>query len=109
MGSPKLVSDPIHHSKKERFVLTYQVDDMTCGRCAGHISAGIRAIDPAADLQVDLGRHAVLVRTVATAGASEAAIREAGYSPVATARSAETAPAAARSGCCCGSGAGRSA
>jgi hypothetical protein len=76
----------------------------------GRITAGIKAIDQAAEVRVDLGRHEVLVQSGAAAGAIEAAIREAGYTPVATTRSAAAAASAAvRSGCCCGSGAGRGA
>ena len=90
-------------------MLTYKVDDMTCGRCAGRITAAVRAIDPTADVRIDLGRHEVGVRTAADAGDIEASIRDAGYTPVAMAHSAETTPSAARTGCCCSGGARRQA
>lgn len=63
---------------------SYQVDDMNCGHCARSITAAIRAVDPDALVRLDLGRHEVYVRSIADADAIEAAIRDAGYTPVAT-------------------------
>jgi len=63
---------------------TYSIGDMTCGRCVGRITAGIRAVDPAAEVRGDVGAREVSVRSTAAADAIEAAIREAGYTPVTT-------------------------
>jgi len=86
---------------------TYSVEDMTCGHCVGHITAGIRAVDPAAEVRADLGTREVSVRSGAAGDAIEAAIREAGYTPVAKRGPVEAEPVEARSGGCCGSGAAR--
>ncbi|MFM1991660.1 MAG: hypothetical protein RJA99_4617 [Pseudomonadota bacterium] len=87
-------------------MFTFKINDMTCGHCVGSITAAVRSIDPAATVQVDLGRREAAVDTRATRAAVEAAIREAGYTPQSVGQTAAKAPVAA-SGCCCGSAARR--
>lgn len=71
-------------------MLTYRVDDMTCGHCASTITRAVRAVDRGARVQIDLAQHVVAVEpTEADARQVADAIAEAGYTPVAI----EAAPA----------------
>ena len=87
-------------------MISFRVDDMTCGHCVGSITKSIKAIDAGATVQIDLATHRVDIEPSAT-GALELgdAIKEAGYTPVAiaaTVGAAATAAAPARKGCRCG-------
>ena len=65
-------------------MLTYRVDDMTCGHCASTIAKAVRAIDAGAKVQVALSQHLVTVEpTEANAAELAKAITAAGYTPVA--------------------------
>ena len=66
-------------------MLTFQVNDMTCGHCVATITKAVEAVDAAASVQTDLGAHLVRVDSAQPAQAIEAAIRDAGYTPVAAA------------------------
>lgn len=57
------------------------VKDMTCGRCAQHVTAAIKALDAAAQISIDVGAHRVSVNTSAAPDAVMAAIEQAGYHP----------------------------
>lgn len=81
-------------------MLAFEVTDMTCGHCASTITKAVKAVDPAADVQVDLGRHLVSVSTAANAGAVQKAIADAGYTPAQVSTPTVAAPAAKRGGCC---------
>lgn len=85
-------------------MLTYRIDDMTCGRCASTITQAVRSVDAGAKVEVDLAQHLVRIEpTEAGAEALREAIADAGYTPAAV--QVADAPAAPRaSGCCCGSG-----
>lgn len=87
-------------------MVTFEVNDMTCGHCAGAIIKAIAFVDPVAKVQVDLASHRVHVEAAAaTAEVLRDAIKVAGYTPVAIAGvEAQPTPAAPRKGCCCGSG-----
>ena len=84
-------------------MITFRVDDMTCGHCVGAITQALKATDQNAEVRIDLSRHLVEIEP----GSSDAealgnAITGAGYTPVAVSASAPTgAPTAPRSGCCC--------
>ena len=84
-------------------MVTFEVQDMTCGHCVSRITKAVRAIDQGAQVTADLATHRVRIEPSGsdTTQLSDA-IREAGYTPVPIAE-AETAvrPAAPRSGCCC--------
>ena len=86
-------------------MITFQVNDMTCGHCVGQITKAVKAADPQAALQFDLASHQVQITPdTASAGVLTAAISAAGYTPVLarTQTGATPAPQAqARSGCCC--------
>jgi len=89
--------------RSEHTMLTYRVDDMTCGHCAATITKAVQAIDAGAKVQVDLARHLVRIDAARSmAAAVRDAIAEAGYSPVEVTGPAVTAAPAAARGCCCG-------
>jgi len=87
-------------------MISFQVNDMTCGHCVGAITRALQGADPAAGIQIDLSAHCVRINNAgASAATLAAAIKEAGYTPVVL-QSETNAPAAAparRGGCCCGS------
>jgi len=87
-------------------MITFQVDDMTCGHCVSTITKAVRAVDGGAKLQFDLATHQVVIEpTEAVAAELSDAIKEAGYTPVAVAaiaHPASTSVAPARKSCCCG-------
>ena len=84
-------------------MISFEVNDMTCGHCVGAITKVLKATDKDAEVRVDLSRHLVEIEP----GGSDAealgnAIIEAGYTPVALSTPAPTGgPTAQRSGCCC--------
>ena len=85
-------------------MVTFEVNDMTCGHCAGAIGKALAFVDPGATVHIDLAKHRVAIEpTAATAAVLDDAIRTAGFTPVAVA-GAEPVPAKAapRRGCCCG-------
>lgn len=63
-------------------MIVFQVNDMTCGHCAGVITKAVRDTDPAARVEVDLTAHRVTIEP-GLAGAEDLrqAIEEAGYTP----------------------------
>ena len=61
--------------------MEFEVKDMTCGRCAGHITKAVKDIDQSATVDVDLGQKRVTVVSDATPDELLHAISEAGYSP----------------------------
>ncbi len=64
-------------------MITFQVDDMSCGHCVAAITRAVKDADGKAQVQVDLGTHRVSIEPVAADGQALAnAIREAGYTPV---------------------------
>jgi copper chaperone len=84
-------------------MLTYRVDDMTCGHCASTITKAVRSVDSGAKVDVDLSQHLVRIEPTGVA-ANELlnVIAEAGYTPVQVAAEAAstTAPSTRRGGCC---------
>ena len=63
-------------------MIIFQVNDMTCGHCAGVITRAVRDTDPAARVEIDLAAHRVMIESAqADAGQLAAAIREEGYTP----------------------------
>lgn len=63
----------------------YSVPKMSCGHCAGTIDQAIKAIDPGADVIIDIQARQIAVRSGESAERIEQVIRSAGY---------ETAPVA---------------
>jgi copper chaperone len=78
-------------------MLHYQVHDMTCGHCVQAIARAVKGVDAGAEVKVDLATKSVDVASQAEDDAIANAIRDAGYTPVA---SAELASAALAPNCC---------
>ncbi|CAN7285642.1 heavy-metal-associated domain-containing protein [Polaromonas sp. LjRoot131] len=84
-------------------MLTFQVNDMTCGHCASTIAKAVAAVDKSARVEVDIPRKRVRVSGAASAADLTEAIQDAGYTP----QEVQAEPAAAArtaSGCGCGCG-----
>ena len=82
-------------------MLAFEVNDMTCGHCAGTITKAIQAADQEAKVSIDLSRHLVTIEPGSmNAQDLEDAIRQAGYSPVAVQAAAAATPTGSKS--CCG-------
>lgn len=64
-------------------MISFQVNDMTCGHCVSTITKALKAADKDAKVQIDLATHLVQVEPV-SADVEELAdaIKEAGYTPV---------------------------
>ncbi|MCC7701090.1 heavy-metal-associated domain-containing protein [Janthinobacterium sp. GW460P] len=62
-----------------------QVENMSCGHCVGSVTKAVQAIDPAAQVQIDLASKRVTVESSSALGTISAAIVEAGY-PVTSAQ-----------------------
>lgn len=89
-------------------MITFEVNDMTCGHCVSTITNAVRSVDKGAKVQIDLStRHVQIEPTEADAQRLRDVITEAGYTPVPVEAHAAPATAPARGGgCCCGSGSG---
>ena len=61
--------------------VTFQVEDMTCGHCAGRIKGGIEARLPGTTVTADPGSKRVSVLGSADHEAIKAAVTAAGYTP----------------------------
>ena len=83
-------------------MITFEVNDMTCGHCVSTITKALKATDKDAKVAIDLASHRVQVEPV-SADAEELAeaIKDAGYTPV-PAQAGPAAPGKA-GGSCCGS------
>ena len=86
-------------------MISFQVNDMTCGHCVKAITEAVKSADQGATVQIDLATHRLDIETDATDVTGLAkAIKEAGYTPIAVEGGSAlkaTAPAAKRGGCCC--------
>ncbi|MBT9596976.1 MAG: heavy-metal-associated domain-containing protein [Vitreoscilla sp.] len=83
-------------------MVTFEVNDMTCGHCVSTITKAIRGADKDAKVTVDLAQHLVMVEpTAADAQDLSDAITEAGYAPVLV-EAATMAAKPAKAGGCCG-------
>ncbi|MDA1117269.1 MAG: heavy-metal-associated domain-containing protein [Proteobacteria bacterium] len=82
-------------------MIELRVEGMTCGHCVSAVTRAVKAVDPEANVRVDLEAGRVHVDGRSSADALGKAIAEAGY-PASAA--GEQAPAAARAkgGCCAG-------
>lgn len=87
---------------REDAVTTFQVGDMTCIHCAGKVTYALAALDATASVEVELpGRRVRVTSSKASAAELQAAIAQAGYTPVLV---QDDAPSHAhRGGCGCGS------
>ncbi|HAN55916.1 MAG TPA: copper chaperone [Betaproteobacteria bacterium] len=62
-------------------MIEFQVNDMTCGHCAGVITKAVASIDAAAKVEIDIPTHRVRISGTDKQQAIEAAISDAGYTP----------------------------
>ena len=84
-------------------MITFEVNDMTCGHCVSTISKAVASVDDGARIQIDLPAHRVQIEpAAATAQQLSDAIRDAGYSPSVVDGTSPTSAATKRSGSCCG-------
>lgn len=64
-------------------MLSFEVQDMTCGHCASAINRAVIALDAGARVEIDLPTRRVRVEpTEADAAELLEAIQEAGYTPI---------------------------
>ena len=85
-------------------MVTFQVNDMTCGHCASAISRALAAVDNKARLDVRMQQKLVRVESTLSAAELAEAIQNAGYTPQEV-RPESAQPAAPRAGGCgCGCG-----
>lgn len=85
-------------------MIAFEVDDMTCGHCAGTITKAVHAVDGHAEVRIDLARHLVTIGTShADANEFRAAIANAGYTPVDVNATTSGEQVARTAGGCCGS------
>jgi copper chaperone len=88
------------HDFKEPVMLTFQVNDMSCGHCVRAIKNAVRELDAGASVDVDLGRHLVRVQSDSLDAARvHTALARAGYCPDEVAATRAPSPASAD---CCG-------
>lgn len=86
----------------ESAMISFSVNDMTCGHCVSTITKALMAVDKDAKVQIDLATHLVRVEPAAAdAEALADAIKEAGYTPVPV-QAADVAVVPAKAGGCCG-------
>lgn len=63
-------------------MITFHVNDMTCGHCASVIKKALKTIDDEAEVTIDLDRHVVSVDSAqSTIEEIRNAIADAGYTP----------------------------
>ncbi|WP_062236742.1 heavy-metal-associated domain-containing protein [Aureimonas sp. N4] len=60
-------------------MLKLKVEKMSCGHCASSVTKAIKAVDPAAEVSVDLGSGLVIVDTSAGDDVVGSAVTTAGY------------------------------
>jgi len=71
---------PIAQDNKEETMTTFNVKDMTCGMCVKHVTKAVQAVEPNADVKVDLATGKVEVSpTPKDPAALAKAITDAGY------------------------------
>lgn len=64
-------------------MIRFEVQDMSCGHCVSAITRAVKDVDAEARVQIDLASHRVEVEPGhADAAELQAAITEAGYTPV---------------------------
>jgi copper chaperone len=78
-------------------MVEFTIPEMSCGHCVGAITQALKAVDPAAQIDVTLADKKVRVQSTLERQALAQALSEAGYEPAAV--SVSTSPAR---GCGCG-------
>ncbi len=65
--------------------MRFQIDTMTCGACARRVTKAIETADPGAEVEIDLDRRLVEVRSEQMPAVLASALADAGYPAVAAA------------------------
>ncbi|SIT47929.1 Heavy metal transport/detoxification protein [Paraburkholderia ribeironis] len=82
-------------------MIAFEVNDMTCGHCAGSITEALKAVDNLAKFTIDPARHLVTIEsTNVDPNKLRDAIADAGYTPVRVKE--EIADACTQTKSCCG-------
>jgi len=63
-------------------MIEFTVNDMTCGHCASTITRAVKEVDAAARCEIDLAGKKVRIESALEAAEFQAAIDDAGYTPV---------------------------
>ena len=82
-------------------MLTFRVEDMTCGHCAGKITRAIASVDGGAQVEVNIPQKLVRVSSAAPESGLVAAMAQAGYTARRVEEVAAADPQPAAGGCCC--------
>ncbi len=64
-------------------MIRYSIPDMSCGHCKATVDKTVKALDPHAVLQFDMGARTVEIQTDAPTAALLAALAASGYPAVA--------------------------
>lgn len=59
----------------------FQIQNMTCGHCASVVTKAVQAVDPKANLEIDLPTHRVRIESSAPREQLAKSLTEAGYPP----------------------------
>jgi len=60
----------------------FQVDGMSCGHCVNVVTQAVHALDPAAQVDVDLASKHVRIQSDVDTAVLSQALQDAGYTPV---------------------------
>lgn len=60
-------------------MLEFEVKDMSCSHCVGSVTKAVKLVDPAAQVEIDLGSKKVKVQSSEDRASFAKAITEAGY------------------------------
>ncbi len=63
-------------------MIEFQVNDMTCGHCAGVITQAVAGVDAGATVEIDIPAHRVRIHGTDKRQEISVALIEAGYTPV---------------------------
>ena len=64
-------------------MITFGIQDMTCGHCASTITKAVKDAEPEAIVTIDLKQHRVMIEAQAkTAPEFQEVLVEAGYTPI---------------------------
>ena len=61
---------------------SFRVNDMTCGHCVDTVERAVKAVDPSAEVRIDLAMKEVAIGSSESAQAFSRAMKGVGYTPV---------------------------
>ncbi|MCY1164584.1 MAG: heavy-metal-associated domain-containing protein [Pseudomonadota bacterium] len=64
-------------------MIEFELQDMTCGHCAGMVNRTVKLVDPEAKIEVDVASKKVKIESSEDRAAFAEALTEAGYPPAA--------------------------